>query len=99
MHERADSESASPAIEHLLQDPGPEPDDALDQDETAAQLRSLFRTHVSPETRVMLAYLRGVGALPEAAGDHLARLHEIARTRLRRLAEGVRRAERLAHAG
>jgi hypothetical protein len=98
MHECAGSEAASPAIEHLLQDPGPEPDDALDQDETAAQVRALFRTHVCPETRVMLAYLRGIGALQEAAEDHLARLHETARTRLHKLAEGIRRMGRLADA-
>jgi len=98
MHECADSEFAPPAIERLLQDPGPEPDDALDQDETAARLKTLFRTHVCPETRVMLAYLRGIGTLSEAAEDHLARLHEIARTRSHKLAEGIRRMGRLADA-
>jgi hypothetical protein len=95
MNDRAGSEHKSPVPEHLLRDPGPNPDDALDQDEIAAQLRSLFRTHVCPETRLMLAYLRGIGALSEAAEDHLARLHEIARTRLRKLAEGLRRFGRL----
>ncbi|MGD1030062.1 MAG: hypothetical protein ABSA05_02885 [Opitutaceae bacterium] len=91
MHDCAGSEFKSPTPEHLLPDPGPSPDDALDQIEIAAQLRSLLRSHVCPETRVMLAYVRGIGALAEAAEDHLARLHEIARTRLRRLAEGLRR--------
>jgi DNA-directed RNA polymerase sigma subunit (sigma70/sigma32) len=91
MHDRAGSEFKSPIPEHLLHDPSPNPDEALDQDEIATQLRALLRTHVCPETRVMLAYTRGIGALSEAAEDHLAHLHKIARTRLRKLAEGLRR--------
>ena len=95
MHDCAGSEFKSPMPEHLLPDPGPSPDDALDQIEIAAQLRLLLRSHVCPETRVMLAYVRGIGALAEAAEDHLARLHEIARTRLRGLAEGLKRLGRM----
>ena len=91
MHNCASSEYGSTAVEHLLRDPGPDPDDALDEHETAAQLRQLLRAHVRPETRVMLAYLHGIGALSEAAGDHLASLREIARTRLRKLTEGLMR--------
>jgi len=95
MHDCTGSESGSATMENLLRDPGPEPDDALEQDETAAQLRTLLRTHVCPETRVMLAHLRGIGELSEAAEDHLARLRGIARTRLRKLADGIRRLGRL----
>jgi DNA-directed RNA polymerase specialized sigma subunit len=90
MHDCAGSEHGSCTFEHLLLDPGPEPYDALDQRETAAQLKSLLRAHVCPETRIMLAYVRGIGALSEAAQDHLDQLRESARTRLGKLAEGLR---------
>jgi hypothetical protein len=85
----ADPDSAT--IEHFLSDPAPGPAEALDETETAACLHALIRAHAPPVTRLMLAYTRGVGRLPEAAEDYLADLHEEIRGRFVRRAHPVLR--------
>ena len=83
LHSPAGFESESQTMEHVLCDSAPEPGAALDERETASHLRGLLRVHAAPAARVMLAYARGVGALPEAAEDYLAHLHRVTRDRIR----------------
>ena len=70
------------ALDHCLCDPAPGPVAALEEAEIAGQLVSLLRASAPPAIRVMLAYLRNVGSLADAAGDYLAHLHETAMERI-----------------
>jgi DNA-directed RNA polymerase specialized sigma subunit len=91
LYDGAETSFASDHPALLLCDPAPEPAEALDEREIAAQLRLLLKKHVGAEARVMLAYSRGVGSLSEAAEDHLAHLAKSASAHLRQLSEGIRR--------
>jgi hypothetical protein len=72
--------------ESCLCDPGPGPAGTLEEAEIAAQLTALLRRSAPPATRVMLAYLRRVGSLPDAAEDYLAGLHQLVAERVGPLA-------------
>jgi DNA-directed RNA polymerase specialized sigma subunit len=61
--------------ERCLRDPGPGPDATLEEAEAASHLEAILRETAPPSTRVMLAYMRRLGSLPEAAADYLAGLH------------------------
>lgn len=85
LHGAAHPDRDALTLEHCLADPAPEPPAVLGDAEAGSQLRALLRTHAPPDTRLMLAYVHGVGALPEAADDYLAHLHGQVRERMRRL--------------
>jgi hypothetical protein len=69
-------------LEHFLCDPAPGPATALEEAEVAGQLVSLLRACAPPAVRVMLAYVRSIGSLADAAGDYLADLHGLALDRV-----------------
>jgi DNA-directed RNA polymerase specialized sigma subunit len=69
LHAPSGPEPEAFAMEHCLSDPAPEPAAALEETEIAERLRQLLQAHASPATRLMLAYTRTVGSLPEAAED------------------------------
>jgi DNA-directed RNA polymerase sigma subunit (sigma70/sigma32) len=72
------SEPGSGTIEQLLCDPAPASGAVMDQSETLERFGELLRASVNPATRVMLAYVHGIGPLTEAAEDYLAQLHHMA---------------------
>jgi len=76
----------APTLEHFIRDPAPDPAAAMEESETAGLIGSLVRAHAAPATRVMLAYVRSVGSLADAAEDYLNHLHEQALERIRPLA-------------
>jgi len=80
----ANDREEAPGFEFFLCDPAPTPDTVLEDAETASHLRALLRTSAEPETGVMLAYARSVGALAEAAEDYLSSLHNLTLDRIRR---------------
>jgi hypothetical protein len=82
----ANDRQEAPEFEFFLCDPAPSPDAVLEDAETATHLRTLLRTSAQPETGVMLAYARCVGALAEAAEDYLSSLEDLALNRIRRRA-------------
>ena len=79
----------APTLEHFLCDPGPDPATALEESETASLITSLIRTNAPPATRLMLAYVRRVGSLADAAEDYLNHLHEQTLERVRPLSQSL----------
>lgn len=77
------------ACQYELADPAPQPEEVLDGSEIAGRLAGWLRRSVPPATRVMLAAANSVGNFPEAAGEYVDHLCEIARERLRNLAQGA----------
>lgn len=74
-------------LEFLLADPAPAPGTELEDEEVAARIDSWLRRCFPPATRVMLAYSHDLGRLPQAAEEYLTHLREIARERLRFVAD------------
>ncbi len=79
----ATPEGPGGAAAHHLCDPGPGPAGALEEAEIAGQLTALLRANVAPATRVMLATMRNVGSLSEAARDYLDQVHDRIMERIR----------------
>ncbi|HEY3756852.1 MAG TPA: hypothetical protein VGL42_11940 [Opitutaceae bacterium] len=73
----------------VLNEAAPDPWEDAEEDELIGRVRDWLRRSVSPATRVMLAAKHAVGPLPEAAGDYLDHLREIARERLRDATESA----------
>lgn len=71
----------------LLNEPAPDAWGEAEEDELRLRVRLWLKRSVPPATRLMLAAVHSIGPLPEAAGDYLEHLCEIARDRLRDLAE------------
>lgn len=71
-------------LENCLRDPAPPPHQAAERAEIGERLQALLRARTAPATRVMLAYLYGLGSLPSHAQDFLQDLEAQA---LRRLGE------------
>jgi DNA-directed RNA polymerase specialized sigma subunit len=73
--------------EGRLCDPAPLPGSGFEQDDVASRIHEWLRRSFPPATRVMLAYVHDLGPLPAAAADYLDHLREIARERLRFVAD------------
>jgi DNA-directed RNA polymerase specialized sigma subunit len=86
LHATGPAEPEANALENCLCDPEPAPDALLEEAEIAERLRHLLHAHAAPATRVMLAYTRSIGSLPDAAEDYLAALHQMALARIGELA-------------
>ena len=78
-------ESRAKSPDNMLCDPGPGPVAALEEAEIAGQITALLRSNVAPATRVMLASMRSVGSLSEAARDYLDDVHDRVMERIRPL--------------
>lgn len=73
----------------LLNEPAPDAFEEERDEEIRGRVRQWLRRSVPPSTRVMLAAVHSVGPLAEAAADYVEHLREIARERLRDVAEPV----------
>jgi DNA-directed RNA polymerase specialized sigma subunit len=76
---------AAESADNTLCDPAPGPAAALEEAEIAGQIAALLRSNVEPATRVMLATMRNVGSLGEAARDYLDQVHDRVMDRIRPL--------------
>jgi len=74
-------------MEFMLADPAPAPGTEYEDQDVAARIDGWLKRSFPPATRVMLAYAHDLGRLPEAAQEYLTHLREIARERLRFVAE------------
>ncbi len=82
LHSPEGAPGEAPAMELILCDPSPEPAAEIERAEIAERLRRLVAAQAGPDTRLMLAYAHGVGALADAAEDYLAALCDLALARL-----------------
>jgi DNA-directed RNA polymerase sigma subunit (sigma70/sigma32) len=78
---------AETGLDYLLCDPAPAPGAELEGEDLATRINGWLKRSFPPATRVMLAYAHEIGPLPEAAAEYLDHLREIARERLRFVAE------------
>jgi hypothetical protein len=82
----ADGEGET-GLEFMLADPAPAPGTELEDEDVSARIEGWLKRSFPPATRVMLAYAHDLGRLPQAAEEYLTHLREIARERLRFVAE------------
>jgi DNA-directed RNA polymerase specialized sigma subunit len=82
----ADGEGET-GLEFMLADPAPAPGAELEDEDVSARIEGWLKRSFPPATRVMLAYAHDLGPLPQAAEEYLTHLREIARERLRFVAE------------